>query len=72
MDTETKHILDRALMLPDREKAQLVDELLSNLDKPDDDIDRLWREEIKDRIKAYESGKIKSLSLKQVLSKYQK
>ncbi len=72
MDTETKQILDRALMLPDREKAQLVDELLSNLDKPDDDIDRLWREEIKDRIKAYESGKIKSLSLKQVLSKYQK
>jgi len=72
MNTETKQIIDQAILLPALEKAQIVDQLISSLDKPDETIDRLWRKEVKDRIKAYESGDIKSVSLKQVLSKYQK
>ena len=72
MSTDTKEILDRALALPDMDKAQIVDELLSSLDPPDEEIDTLWRKEVEDRIRAYNAGALKSVSLEEVLSKYQK
>ena len=71
MSTKTKEILNQALGLPPLEKAHLVDCLLSSLDKPDEKIVCLWREEVEKRVEAYQSGKIPSLSLQQVLSKYQ-
>jgi len=71
MSTKTKEILNQALGLSPLEKAHLVDCLLSSLDKPDEKIDSLWREEVEKRVEAYQSGKIPSLSLQQVLSKYQ-
>jgi putative addiction module component (TIGR02574 family) len=71
MSTKTKEILNQALGLPPLEKAHLVDCLLSSLDKPDEEIDSLWREEVEKRVEAYQSGKLPSVSLQQVLSKYQ-
>jgi putative addiction module component (TIGR02574 family) len=71
MSTKTKEILNHALGLPPLEKAHLVDCLLASLDKPDEEIDSLWREEVEKRVEAYQSGKLPSLSLQQVLSKYQ-
>lgn len=72
MPTDTKQILKEALDLPSTERATLVDYLLSSLDQPDEQIDDLWRKEVEDRIKAYQSGKIKSVALEEVLSKYRK
>ena len=72
MSVETQEILDRALGLPAVEKARIVDELLSSLDQPDEAIDALWRKEVEDRIKAYNAGTLKSVSLDEVLSKYRK
>jgi putative addiction module component (TIGR02574 family) len=72
MSTETKQILDRALKLPAIEKIRLIDQLLLSLDKPDEVIDTLWREEVEDRIKSYNSGNMRAVSLEQVLSKYRK
>ena len=72
MSTDTKEILDRALALPDMDKAHIVDELLSSLDPPDEEIDTLWRKEVEDRISAHHAGALKSVSLDEVLSKYQK
>lgn len=72
MSTETKQILDRALKLPAIEKVRLIDQLLLSLDKPDEATDILWREEVEDRIKAYNSGNMRAVSLEQVLSKYRK
>lgn len=72
MSVETQEILDRALGLPAVEKARLVDELLSSLDRPDEAIDALWRKEVEDRIKAYNAGTLKSVALDEVLSKYRK
>jgi len=54
----------------DFEKARLVDQLLSSLEKPDAAIDALWRKEVEDRIQAYQAGKLKSVSLSEVLAKY--
>ena len=72
MTGEAKNILTQALSLPPVEKAQLVDCLLSSLDKPDEAIDALWQKEVEERIQAYQSGQIPSASLEQVLAKYQK
>jgi len=54
------------------EKARLVDELLSSLDQPDEEIDALWRKEVEERIKAYQAGRLHSVSLAEVLAKYRK
>lgn len=72
MSVETQEILDRALKLPAVDKARLVDEILSSLDKPDAAIDALWQKEVEDRIKAYNTGNLRAVSLEQVLAKYRK
>ena len=72
MTTDTKQILKDALDLPSAERATLVDCLLSSLDQPDEQLDNPWRKEVEDRIKAYQAGKIKSVALEELLSKYRK
>ena len=72
MSVETQEILDRALKLPAVDKAYLVDELLTSLDKPDEAIDAMWRQEVEDRLKAYNAGNLRAISLEQVLAKYRK
>lgn len=49
-----------------------VDYLLISLDIPDEHIDNLWRQEVEDRIKTYQSGRIKAVALEEVLSGYPK
>lgn len=72
MATTTQQILKKALELPAIERANLADHILSSLDQPDEHIDALWRREVEDRINAYQTGKMKSVTLEEVLSKYRK
>ena len=44
--------------------------MLSSLDAPDREIDKLWSQEAEDRITAFEKGAIKTLTIKEVLEKY--
>lgn len=67
---ENQEILKGALLLPARERAGLVDQLLASLDKPDPAIDELWRKEIDRRLAAYESGEMETVSLEDALAKY--
>ena len=60
-------ILKEALTLKPLQKAELVDKLLSSLDKPDEEIDELWAKEAESRIDDYEKGKIKAVSMEKVL-----
>ena len=64
------NILREALTLNPSEKAQLIDKLISSLDKSDREIDELWAKEVEDRIEAYNAGKLKAVSLEKVLQKY--
>ena len=68
--TTTDNILKKALSLSPSEKAQLIDKLISTLDKPDKEINKLWAKEAEDRINAYDQGKLKLVSLEDVLQKY--
>ncbi|MEE9260739.1 MAG: addiction module protein [Candidatus Scalindua sediminis] len=70
MTENTEKLLKEALKLPPIERATIVDRLVSSLDKPDKTIDDLWRKEIEDRIDAYESGKMETVSVEEVLAKY--
>ena len=65
-----KGILEQAISLQPIEKAELVDSLISSLDKSDNSLDQLWANESESRLSAYKSGKLKSVSLDEVLSKY--
>jgi len=68
--TTTDNIVKEALTLRPSEKAQLIDKLISSLDKSDKEIDKLWAKEAEDRIDAYDQGKLKAISLEKVLQKY--
>ena len=66
----TNKVLREALTLKPAEKAELIDKLLSSLDKPDAEIDDLWAKEAESRIDAYERGAIKAVTLERVLERY--
>ena len=66
----TNKFLKQALTLKPTEKAELIDKLLSSLDKPDTELDDLWAKEAENRIDAYERGAIKAVTLERVLEKY--
>ena len=72
MNAQTRRIVEEALSLPTRERVELVDELLSSLDRPDEHLDAEWRREAEDRLKAYREGQMKAVPLSDVLAKYRK
>ena len=51
--TAPKDILKEAISLAPIEKAQLVDSLISSLDKSDEALDQLWTNEAESRLAAY-------------------
>jgi putative addiction module component (TIGR02574 family) len=58
--------------LPDVEKLRLVDVILTDLDKPDLEIDRVWAEEARKRWAAYKAGKIPTVSYESVMAKHRR
>ncbi|MDP2936732.1 MAG: addiction module protein [Dehalococcoidia bacterium] len=52
------------------EKAELIDKLLSSLDKHDVELEAVWSKEAESRIDAYERGAIKAVALEKVLERY--
>ena len=58
--------------LPDVEKLRLVDAILTDLDKPDPEIDRVWAEEARKRWAAYQAGKVPAVSYESVRAKHRR
>jgi hypothetical protein len=56
--------------LPDIEKLRLVDAILTDLDRLDPEIDRIWAEEARKRWAAYKDGRIATASYKEVMDKH--
>ena len=67
--TATNSVFNEALTLGPSERAELIDKLIASLNKSDHEIEKLWAKEAEDRIDAYDQGKIKSISLEEVLKK---
>lgn len=56
--------------LPDEEKLRLVDAILSDLDRPDPEIDRIWAEEARKRWAAYKAGRLPTVSYDEVTARH--
>lgn len=63
-----KALLDQALRLPAKDRAALVENLISSLDKPDPTLDAKWLKEAEDRLGAYHSGELAAVDAEQVFA----
>ena len=60
-------VVNDALSLPAKSRAKLAERLLESLDDPKQkEIDRLWAEEVEDRIDVYERGELKAIPGREV------
>lgn len=66
----TSKIKKQVRGLPDSERLVLIDAILSELDKPDPAVDRVWVREAERRWKAYKSGKLKAVPASEVLGRF--
>lgn len=58
--------------LPDAEKLRLVDAILTDLDKPDPEIDRVWAKEARKRWTAYKTGRAPTIAYETVMAKHRR
>ncbi len=65
-------ILDQALELSAKERADVAEKLLLSLDSPDSKIHAIWAKEADARIEAYEKGEIETVSAEDVFAKYRR
>jgi putative addiction module component (TIGR02574 family) len=70
MSSSADKLSEEIKALPDVEKLRLVDTILTDLGKPDPEIDRVWAEEARKRWAAYKSGRARTVSYEEVMSKY--
>ena len=70
MATMASDLIGQIRAMPDGEKLKLVDLILTQLDKPDPEIDSVWADEARKRWSAYKAGKVESVPYEQVMKKY--
>ncbi len=64
-------ILKQSQNLSAYDKLKLVDMILESLDLPTSSVQDEIKEEVEDRINAFEEGKLKSKSMEEVFKKYE-
>jgi Putative addiction module component len=70
MPTKIKRDIKQKLDdLSDNEKMMVLNYLLSELDRPDPEVDRAWAKEALSRQKEMRSGRTKPLTMAQVFGK---
>jgi putative addiction module component (TIGR02574 family) len=70
MTTRGEHVLEEALSLPPRERAEIAERILSSLDlATQQENDRLCAQEVESRIDAYERGELKTVPADEVFKK---
>jgi len=58
----TKTVISKALHLKPAERFIIIETLIRSLDNPDPIIEKIWAGEAEKRLKAYKSGKAKTVS----------
>lgn len=59
-------LLNEVLHLNAEDRAQLADTLLHSLDVPDTAIENAWLDEAESRLKAYDEGRMETVSMTEV------
>lgn len=70
MATDTDKLVSKIRALPDEEKIRVLDAILTDLDRPDDEIDHIWAVEARKRWSAYKAGRLSTISYEELMSKY--
>ena len=70
MSTVPEELVTKIRELPDTEKLKLVDLILTQLDKPDPELDKIWAAEAAKRWTAYKEGRLKSIPYGEVMERY--
>jgi len=68
----TEELIGKIKELSDEEKLRLVDVILTDLNKRDAKMDRVWADEARKRWEAYKAGKIPTVSYEEVISKHRR
>jgi putative addiction module component (TIGR02574 family) len=67
MTQEAHELLQKALALPDKERAELAGNLISSLDATvDQDVDAAWQEEVVRRLHDVQSGNVDTVPWEEV------
>jgi putative addiction module component (TIGR02574 family) len=70
MTQEAHELLQKALALPDKERAELAGNLISSLDATvDQGVDAAWQQEIAHRLHEVQSGKVETIPWEKVQQK---
>lgn len=67
MSTDTRRIVEQALKMPFRDRAEIAQRLLESLDQQGDtDFDAAWQFEIEKRIAELDSGRVSCIPWEEV------
>lgn len=70
MSTRAENLVSEIRSLPEEEKLQVLDALLTDLDKRDPELDRVWAAEARRRWNAYKAGEVATVSYEELMAKY--
>lgn len=70
MSTIADKLVSEIRALTNAEKLRLVEAILTDLDKPDPEIDGIWAEEARKRWTAYKAGRVPTVSYEDVMAKH--
>jgi putative addiction module component (TIGR02574 family) len=70
MAIDAEKLVSEIRSLPEEEKLRLLDAILTDLDKPDPEIDRIWANEARKRWAAYKAGRLSTVSYEELMTKY--
>lgn len=70
MSSTTDKLASEIRALPDAEKLRLIESILTDLDRPDPEIDKVWAEEARKRWAAYKAGHLTTVSYEDVMAKH--
>lgn len=70
MATQADTLLSQIRALPEEEKLRVLEALLTDLDKRDEEIDQIWAVEARKRWESYKAGKLTTVSYEEVMSRF--
>ena len=70
MATQADKLVSEIRALPEEEKLRLLDAILTDLDKPDPELDHVWATEARKRWLAYKAGRLSTVSYEELMAKY--
>jgi len=62
----TAEVLDQALKLTPYERFTIVDSLIQSLDRPDENLNKIWLDEAERRLIAYREGRLKGIPAEEI------